>query len=244
MILFNGEHLVIITDVFLPSKRLAEVLSNRGLKVSLIKYEEVEEKLSNLKVPEGTIFIVDLAFNKRIEVIKKIKSLFNDPKIIALGENDVSSYVVETLKSGAIKYIRKPFTLEDMVKTIREILSFSIQPSYIKVEAGGYAIYTKKIQEDTVSIILFGTPNLDTIEKIKDIMSKTRKVIVSLNGVNELPKEFLQSFLEEIINNKEDKKVAIIAFRPNIKLKLLGSGIDQSIIFPNEYSAREYLKEL
>ena len=80
----------------------------------------MKEKYASLK-PD--ILLLDLTMPKKdgLTVLKEIKQIHPDAKIIMLSAADSKTMVDECIEAGAISFIPKPFDFNVVLKTLKEV---------------------------------------------------------------------------------------------------------------------------
>ena len=83
--------------------------------------EEAVSKFSELK-PD--VLLLDIAMPKKdgITVVKEIMANHTDAKILLITATDDQNVINECMSAGATGFISKPFTLDDVLKTVSDYL--------------------------------------------------------------------------------------------------------------------------
>ncbi len=81
---------------------------------------EAVEKYRMLKPQLVIINILDMM---EVEIVRRIMAINPNIKILVLGSSGYESYVREAIQSGATDYIIEPFNSENLLSTLRELLS-------------------------------------------------------------------------------------------------------------------------
>jgi two-component system chemotaxis response regulator CheY len=71
------------------------------------------------------VMLLDMAMPKKdgLSALKEIISMRPDAKIIMITATDNQNTIKDCISAGAIAYILKPFNFEDVLSTIRDVLS-------------------------------------------------------------------------------------------------------------------------
>lgn len=120
--------ILIVDDHPVIREGLTQIINRQSDLLVCAEAGSIGEAVKAVKKQKIDLAIVDMLLNNAtgIQVIKKIKTLC--PGIIALvfSVSDKSQYVKQAIEAGAMGYITKDETSEDIVNAIRRILKGQI----------------------------------------------------------------------------------------------------------------------
>ena len=111
---FADKSLLIVDDDNPLRDRLARAMEKKGFKV--IQAESVKQGVNIAKNTPPAFAVVDLRLNdgSGLEVVKEIRKLKNDSRVIMLTGYGNIPTAVAAVKAGAIDYIPKPVDADDV----------------------------------------------------------------------------------------------------------------------------------
>ena len=111
---FANKSLLIVDDDNPLRDRLARAMEKKGFKV--IQAESVKQGVNIAKNTPPAFAVVDLRLNdgSGLEVVKEIRKLKNDSRVIMLTGYGNIPTAVAAVKAGAIDYIPKPADADDV----------------------------------------------------------------------------------------------------------------------------------
>ena len=111
---FADKSLLIVDDDNTLRDRLARAMEKKGFKV--IQAESVKQGVNIAKNTPPAFAVVDLRLNdgSGLEVVKEIRKLKNDSRVIMLTGYGNIPTAVAAVKAGAIDYIPKPVDADDV----------------------------------------------------------------------------------------------------------------------------------
>ncbi|MGB9621614.1 MAG: hypothetical protein ACP5PT_06850 [Brevinematia bacterium] len=218
--------ILLVSDVFLNISKLSLSLKNKGFDTLVLKYDE-SLNLSKF-FQEVDVIIFDLPHSKLVQVLRNLDSS-NRKAIFVLGSSDSYKEIIDLVRLGITKYIKKPFDISTLVKYIHEVNTQNYQVKK------NFAIYTRKVN-DILIVVVLGHLSEEVIKEIEEIVKNNDKVAISLNGVSSanLDLETIREF-RKILDL--GKNIRFILVREKIKEVILESGIPENLIYPNEYLA-------
>ena len=121
----NLAEVLIIDDNDSFRKMLAEMLKRAGHIVSEASNGKIGVEIYNKK-PSGLV-ITDIYMPEKDgqEVIMELRQTYPDVKIIAIsggGDNGSIQFLKGTQKLGADRYLRKPFTMKELLETVNMVM--------------------------------------------------------------------------------------------------------------------------
>jgi len=228
---------VILSNIFILANQIASNLKRKLDIESLVITNPLkrEIKVSNLIPDDVSLVIFDLPSQEVKEILEDIKENKGARKIIVLGNDDSYKDIVEIVKMGVDKYIKKPFQDELLIRVVKEL--FSQQASAMeKVDKGGFITFARKVGEVWVVTIL-GCLEEGVINRLESMKIDTNKVVLSLNGVSVGCLNV--SELDKVIQFFRDRQIDVryIVVREKIRGLLLERGVGEELIFTNEVLA-------
>lgn len=223
----------ILTNIFLSGINISSYLKRKGLQVNLMSVSLLsKENLQNF-VKNNDIIVIDVYPSVLKETIAKIKDIDLNKPLLVLGDSQSYKDIIDISRMGIYKYLKKPIDPQVLLRYINEYQS---REEINKRNAKkGFAIYTRVVNGITTVSIL-GYLQEEIIDNLKEIVSKSSKVIISLNGISSMSLDTdVLKRLKELLNSGSEVKFVLV--REKIKNILVEEGIQESLIFPNEFSA-------
>ena len=111
---FTDKTLLIVDDDVILRDRLSRAMEKKGFKVT--QAESVERGISEAKNAPPAFAVIDLRLSdgNGLKVVKEIRKLKNDSRIIMLTGYGNIPTAVAAVKAGAIDYIPKPADADDV----------------------------------------------------------------------------------------------------------------------------------
>ena len=120
-LLKDAMKILISDDSLLIRKKLREELEKLGCQVYEAKDgDEAVEVFKNEK-PDGIFMDIVMPNKNGIDAVKCIKEIDKTAKIIMLSSAGTSNKLMEALKLGAMDFIQKPYTGEQIAKALDTI---------------------------------------------------------------------------------------------------------------------------
>lgn len=113
------KHKVLICDdSLLVRKKLRDVLQDMNCEV--VEASNGNEVVAAFKSSKPDIVFMDIVMPELdgLEALKQIKEYDEHAKVIMLSSTGTSAKLIQALKSGAIDFIQKPYTVEQIAKVI------------------------------------------------------------------------------------------------------------------------------
>lgn len=226
-------NVLIITNIFLQANQWSIYIKKRGIENEAISINKPLNEIDTL-IKKHNIIILDLPIDKSKDIVKRIRNIDINKPIIVIGSDVQYKDIIDISKIGIYKYIRKPFDPEILVKYIKE---YESKEEILERSAKkGYAIYTRNIN-DILIVNILGYLQEEIIDELKNLVGKYKKVAISLNGISSmsLNVDVLRKFVE--ILKIENSEIKFIVIREKIKNILVEEGVEESLLFPNEFLA-------
>ena len=133
---FADKSLLIVDDDAPLRDRLARAMEKKGFKV--VQADSVKDGVNRVKNSPPAFAVVDLRLGdgNGLEVVKHIRSLKGDSRIIMLTGYGNIPTAVAAIKEGAIDYLAKPADAEDVEKALLADPSKKATPPENPMSAG------------------------------------------------------------------------------------------------------------
>lgn len=130
-------------EVFL-AKIVSESLQARGYEVTLENDGgNAVERWNELK-PDVCVLDIMLPNKDGFSIASEIREKDSEVPIIFLSAKSQTSDVVTGFKQGANDYIRKPFSVEELIARIENVLKRKSEPEGEEVKIGNYSFHLKR----------------------------------------------------------------------------------------------------
>ncbi|MBC8015485.1 MAG: response regulator [Sporomusaceae bacterium] len=118
--------ILICDDSSLIRKQLKDLLVNMGCEV--VEAVNGLEVVDIFKEAQPDVVFMDIVMPEAdgLEALKNIKAYDQDAKVIMLSSVGTSTKLVQALKTGAMDFIQKPYTAEQISKVITNIRNSSL----------------------------------------------------------------------------------------------------------------------
>ena len=145
--------ILIVEDETIMRESLRDWLADTGYQVETA--EEGEEALKTIAEKDFGVVILDLRLPGKdgLEVLREAKEKRPQLKGIIITAYPSVQTAVEAMKIGAVDYLTKPFDLNDLEKSIREILGVvqvEIRPKAVPAEAVAEPVTIEKAKVEEV----------------------------------------------------------------------------------------------
>jgi|GEM_PF-2433275 len=228
---------VILSNIFILANQISSTLKKKLDIDSVIVTNPVKKgvNVSNLVLDDDSIVIIDLATEEVREMLSVLKERKGNKKIIVLGNNDSYKDIVEIVKLGVDKYIKKPFQDEVLVRVIKDLISQE-STKMERISKKGFITFARQVS-DVWIITILGCLEEGIVEKLRDMKINTKKVVISLNGISVSCMD--PSQIDKIITFIKDEGMdaRYIVVREKIRELLIEKGISEGLIFTNEVLA-------
>ena len=125
---FTDKSLIIVDDDNPLRDRLARAMEKKGFKV--VQAESVEQGINLVNNTPPAFAVVDLRLGdgSGLEVVKRIKTLKEDSRVVMLTGYGNIPTAVAAIKVGAIDYIPKPADADDVENALLAIPGLKAEP--------------------------------------------------------------------------------------------------------------------
>ncbi|WP_245741340.1 response regulator [Propionispira arboris] len=121
MILTRKLKILITDDSLLLRRKLKQELESLDCEVFEAKNGKEAVMMYLENQPDGTFLDIVMPEVGGLEALKAIRKINEKAQVIMLSSTGTSSKLVETLKFGAIDFIQKPYTTQQIKKTLDDI---------------------------------------------------------------------------------------------------------------------------
>ena len=114
--------IAVIDDSEFSRRSIVEILEGEGFNV-VGQAGSAEEGIALSASSGADVFIIDVIMPERsgIEMAKVLSDKTMNASIIMISSLNMESIVIESISSGAIDFLAKPFLPEDLIKAVRKI---------------------------------------------------------------------------------------------------------------------------
>jgi DNA-binding response OmpR family regulator len=114
--------ILVVDDEGIVLSSCQRVLEDAGLKTRVVA--SGEEAISAAEKREPTLFLIDIKMPKMdgMELIRRLKIKWPRIPIVVMSGYDTRETVAEADQLGADRFIPKPFTPDELLKSIRQAL--------------------------------------------------------------------------------------------------------------------------
>jgi two-component system, chemotaxis family, chemotaxis protein CheY len=114
--------IAVVDDSEYSRKSIVEILEAEGYNV-VGQASSAEEGISSGASTNANLYIIDVIMPERsgLEMAKVIAEKSMGVSIIMMSSLNMESIIIESISSGAIDFLPKPFGPEQLLKTIRKI---------------------------------------------------------------------------------------------------------------------------
>jgi DNA-binding NtrC family response regulator len=118
----NAMKIVVVDDEKIVLDSCKRVLISEGFEVLLAT--SVDEALKILETQIPAVLLVDVKMPERdgMSLMEEIKRTLPDLPIVVMSGYPTNETVSESVKKGAACFIAKPFTPDELIQTIRQVL--------------------------------------------------------------------------------------------------------------------------
>jgi DNA-binding NarL/FixJ family response regulator len=114
--------IAVVDDSEFSRKSIIEILEGEGYNI-VGQAGSAEEGLSLGGSTGANLFIIDVIMPERsgLEMAKVISEKSMNASIIMISSLNMESIVIESISSGALDFLPKPFSPEDLIKAVEKI---------------------------------------------------------------------------------------------------------------------------
>jgi DNA-binding NtrC family response regulator len=114
--------ILVVDDERIVLDSCRRVLEADGFKVLLVP--STDKALEAMKTEGFDLLLVDVKMPERdgIYLMREVKEKWPDIPIIVMSGYDTAETIAEAAKVGAATFIAKPFTPDELLKTVRQVM--------------------------------------------------------------------------------------------------------------------------
>jgi DNA-binding response OmpR family regulator len=114
--------IAVIEDSDFTRKSIINALEKAGYEVSA-DAKNAQEAYQAIQSSHADLFIIDVVMPEvsGIELAKKINEDFSNSRIIMMSSLNLESVVIESISSGAVDFLSKPFDMADLIKAVEKV---------------------------------------------------------------------------------------------------------------------------
>jgi DNA-binding NtrC family response regulator len=114
--------ILVVDDERIVLDSCRRVLEADGFKVLLVP--STDKALEAMKTEGFDLLLVDVKMPERdgIYLMREVKEKWPDIPIIVMSGYDTAETIAEAAKVGAATFIAKPFTPDELLKTVRQVI--------------------------------------------------------------------------------------------------------------------------
>jgi two-component system chemotaxis response regulator CheY len=114
--------IVVVDDSDYSRKSIINVLESQGFKV-VGEAESAEKAATIIRTVKSNLFLIDIVMPEAsgLELAKLVQEELKECKIIMMSSLKMEDIIIESISNGAIDYLEKPFSPEDLLKSVRKV---------------------------------------------------------------------------------------------------------------------------
>ncbi|EQC43404.1 response regulator [Bacteriovorax sp. Seq25_V] len=114
--------ILVVDDSDLSRRTIVSILETHGFNV-VGESSSAENAMQQAFNTKANVFLLDVVMPEisGIELANHIRDNIKEPKIIMMSTLDMESVVIESISNGAVDYLSKPFTEQDLIKSVEKI---------------------------------------------------------------------------------------------------------------------------
>jgi len=119
----NAMKIVVVDDEKIVLDSCERVLASEGFEVLPATSVDDALKILETQIPEVLLIDVKMPERDGMSLMEEIKRTLPDLPIVVMSGYPTDETISESVKKGAACFIAKPFTPEELIETIRQVLS-------------------------------------------------------------------------------------------------------------------------
>lgn len=114
--------IAVIEDSDFTRKSIINALEEAGYEI-VADAKNAQEAYQAIQSGHADLFIIDVVMPEvsGIELAKKLNHDFKNSRIIMMSSLNLESIVIESISSGAVDFLSKPFDMSELIKAIEKI---------------------------------------------------------------------------------------------------------------------------
>ena len=117
-------NIMVIDDSDLNRKSVVNILDEAGYNIAG-EASNAEEAMKALGSVTCNIFIIDIVMPEvsGLDIAKKLTEILKDSNIIMMSSLTSEHIVIDSISSGAVDFLQKPFTKNDLLQSVEKVVS-------------------------------------------------------------------------------------------------------------------------
>lgn len=114
--------IAVIEDSDFTRKAIINALEEANYEV-VADAKSAQDAYQAIQTGHADLFIIDVVMPEvsGIELAKKISEDFSNSRIIMMSSLNLESVVIESISSGAVDFLSKPFEMADLIKAVEKV---------------------------------------------------------------------------------------------------------------------------
>lgn len=114
--------IAVIEDSDFTRKSIIKALEEAGHEI-VADAKNAQEAYQAIQSGHADLFIIDVVMPEvsGIELAKKLNHDFKNSRIIMMSSLNLESIVIESISSGAVDFLSKPFEMSELIKAVEKI---------------------------------------------------------------------------------------------------------------------------
>lgn len=114
--------IVVVDDSAYSRKCIIKVLESEGFNV-VGEADSAEKAAPIIRTANSNLFLIDIVMPEAsgLELAKLVQAELKECKIIMMSSLKMEDIIIESISNGAMDYLEKPFSPEDLIKSIRKV---------------------------------------------------------------------------------------------------------------------------
>jgi len=196
------EHVLIVDDESVVRKGISRALANRHIQAT--EAVNGQEALAHLNTRDFDLVLLDIKMEDMdgVEVLQQIRHKDPETSVVMITGYPTIATAVHCTKLGALDYLTKPFSLDDLDAALGKVHSK-------KAATGESSATSSGIKQDSPKHLIVGQspPMRKIFEKIKRVAPTESSVLIS--GESGTGKELVARAIHANSNRKDMKFVAV-----------------------------------
>ena len=114
--------ILVADDSDLSRQTIVSILEEEGYNV-VAQANNAENAIQNAFTSGANVFLIDVVMPEvsGLDLANHIRDNIKDPRIIMMSTLDVEHVIIESVSSGAVDFLAKPFDKDELLKSIEKI---------------------------------------------------------------------------------------------------------------------------
>lgn len=116
--------IMVVDDSDLSRRTIVSLLEQNGFNV-VGEASNAENAITQAFNTKANLFLIDIVMPNvsGLELANLLKDKIKDSRIIMMSTLDMEGVVLESISNGAVDYLSKPFTEEDLIRSVGKVES-------------------------------------------------------------------------------------------------------------------------